>query len=147
MGNKILNLQNPTEKMNKSDGQNLGTIFLMDDLKLVRKKIMSAVTDSESEVRFDETNKPGISNLLSILSAITGESIPDIEKRFAGHGYGDFKREVADTVCKLLEQIQTDYQRFRKPDVLNDILTKGAEKARVVATETLNRAKAALGLK
>ena len=78
--------------MNKSDGPNPGTIFLMDDLKLVRKKIMSAVTDSESVVQFDEENKPGISNLMSILAAITGESIENIEKRFTGRGYGDFKR-------------------------------------------------------
>ena len=147
VGNKILNLQNPAEKMNKSDGQNLGTIFLMDDLKLVRKKIMSAVTDSDSIVRFDEENKPGISNLISILSATTGESIPDIEKRFVGRGYGDFKREVADAVCNLIDDIQTKYKQFKNPDVLNTILSDGAAKARIVASETLNRAKIALGLK
>ena len=146
VGNKILNLQNPVEKMNKSDGQNLGTIFLMDDLKLVRKKIMSAITDSDAIVRFDEENKPGISNLISILSATTGESIESIEKRFSGRGYGDFKREVADTVCDLIAKIQTNYAQFKNPDVLNAILTKGAEKARIVASETLNRAKNALGL-
>ena len=147
VGNKILNLQNPTEKMNKSDGPNPGTIFLMDDLKLVRKKIMSAVTDSDATVRFDEENKPGISNLISILAATTGESISDIEKRFAGHGYGDFKRAVADAVCELLEGIQTKYEQFKNPDVLNEILDSGAGYARIVAAETLNRAKVALGLK
>ena len=147
IGNKILNLQNPTEKMNKSDGPNPGTIFLMDDLKLVRKKIMSAVTDSESVVRFDEENKPGISNLISILAATTGESIESIEKRFMGRGYGDFKREVADAVCDLIGNIQTKYQQFKNPDVLNAILSTGAERARIVASDTLNRAKLALGLK
>ena len=147
VGNKILNLQNPTEKMSKSDGQNLGTIFLMDDLKLVRKKIMSAVTDNESVVRFDEDTKPGISNLISILAATTGEDIASIEKRFAGRGYGDFKREVADAVCDLIENIQTKYQHFKNPDILNAILTAGAEGARIVASDTLNRAKVALGLK
>lgn len=147
VGNKILNLQNPAEKMNKSDGPNLGTIFLMDDLKLARKKIMSAVTDSESVVRFDEENKPGISNLISILAAITGESIEAIEKRFAGHGYGDFKRAVADAVCELLGNIQAKYQQFKNPDVLNEILDSGAGRARIVAGETLNRARVALGLK
>ena len=147
IGNKILNLQNPTEKMSKSDGQNMGTIFLMDDLKLVRKKIMSAVTDSESVVRFDEDAKPGISNLISILSATTGESIESIEKRFAGHGYGDFKREVADAVCDLIENIQTKYQHFKNPATLDAILSAGAERARIVASETLNKAKVALGLK
>ena len=147
VGNKILNLQNPTEKMSKSDGQNLGTIFLMDDLKLVRKKIMSAVTDNESVVRFDEDTKPGISNLISILAATTGEGIDSIEKRFAGRGYGDFKREVTDAVCDLIGNIQTKYQHFKNPDILNAILTAGAERARIVASETLNRAKVALGLK
>ncbi len=147
VGNKILNLQNPTEKMNKSDGPNPGTIFLMDDLKLVRKKIMSAVTDNESVIRFDESAKPGLSNLISILAATTGESIEAIEKRFAGHGYGDFKREVADAVCGLIGNIQTKYQRFKNPEVLNKILDDGAGKARVVASETLNRAKLALGLR
>jgi len=147
VGNKILNLQNPSEKMSKSDGQNMGTIFLMDDLNLVRKKIMSAITDSEAVVRFDEEHKPGVSNLISILSATTGESISDIEKRFAGRGYGDFKREVADNVCNLIECIQTNYKQFKNPELLNKILDAGAEKARVVASETLNRAKIALGLK
>lgn len=147
VGNKILNLQNPTEKMNKSDGPNPGTVFLMDDLKSVRKKIMSAVTDSESVVRFDEENKPGISNLISILAATTGESVESIEKRFMGRGYGDFKREVADAVCDLIGNIQTKYQQLKNPDVLNAILSTGAECARIVASETLNRAKIALGLK
>ena len=147
VGNKILNLQNPTEKMSKSDGQNMGTVFLMDDLKSVRKKIMSAITDSESVVRFDEEKKPGISNLISILAATTGESIESIEKRFAGRGYGDFKREVADVVCDLIGNIQTKYQHFKNPDVLNAILTTGAERARIVASDTLNKAKVALGLK
>lgn len=147
IGNKILNLQNPSEKMSKSDGQNLGTIFLKDDLKLVRKKIMSAVTDSESVVRFDEEAKPGISNLISILSATTGESIESIEQRFAGHGYGDFKKAVADAVCDLISGIQTKYQEYKNPDVLNKILDAGAAQARVVASETLDRAKIALGLK
>jgi len=147
IGNKILNLQNPSEKMNKSDGPNPGTVFLMDDLKSVRKKIMSAVTDSESIVHFDEENKPGISNLISILSATTGESIPDIENRFFGRGYGDFKREVADAVCDLIEHIQTNYKKFKNTEVLNKILDDGAKKARIVASETLNRAKINLGLK
>lgn len=147
VGNKILNLQNPVEKMNKSDGPNLGTVFLMDDLKLARKKIMSAVTDSEAIVHFDPENKPGISNLISILSATTGESIDDIEKRFIGHGYGDFKQEVADAVCNLLGQIQAKYNHFKNPDLLNKLLTDGANAARIVASETLNRAKIALGLK
>lgn len=146
VGNKILNLQKPTEKMNKSDGQNMGTIFLMDDLNLARKKIMSAVTDSESVVRFDEINKPGISNLMSILSAITGEKLHDIETRFSGRGYGDFKKEVADAVCDLLSEIQDKYRHFKNVDILKAILLAGAANAHTVATQTLTRAKIALGM-
>ena len=84
---------------------------------------------------------------MSILAATTGESIENIEKRFTGRGYGDFKREVADAVCDLIRNIQSKYQQFKNPDVLNAILDAGAERARVVASDTLNRAKIALGLK
>ncbi len=96
IGNKILNLQNPLEKMNKSDnGDNKGTIFLMDDIEVAKKKIISAKTDSLSKVHYDEENQPGISNLMSILSKITGESFESIENRFAGKGYGEFKHKSA----------------------------------------------------
>lgn len=147
IGNKILNLQNPLEKMNKSDsGDNKGTIFLMEDLKSARKKIMSAVTDNLNRVRFDEENQPGISNLMSILSKITGESFDSIEKRFDGRGYGEFKREVADVVCDLLEKIQTRFNEYNNEEKLDKILNEGALKARVVASETLSRVTRALGL-
>ena len=89
VANKILNLQNPLEKMNKSDsGDNKGTIFLMDDLNIARKKIMSAVTDNFGRVHFDEENQPGISNLMSILSKITDENFESIERRYVNKGYG-----------------------------------------------------------
>lgn len=146
IGNKILNLQNPEEKMNKSDGPNLGTVFLMDDILVARKKIMSAVTDNDACVRFDAEAKPGVSNLISILSAITGEKIKDIESRFQGQGYGAFKKEVADNVCSLLEKIQSDYKHFNNPEILHGILNAGAAKARITASETLTRAKKSLGL-
>lgn len=147
VGNKILNLQNPLEKMNKSDsGDNKGTIFLMDDLDLVRKKIMSAKTDSLNCVHFDEENQPGISNLLSILAKISGEDISSIEKRYEGRGYGEFKKEVANHVCDLLEQIQTNYKKFNNQTFLDDIVKCGAKKARRKAKKTLLRTKSALGL-
>ena len=113
VGNKITNLQNPLEKMNKSDsGDNKGTIFLLDDIEVAKKKIMSAQTDSFAKVHFDEENQPGISNLMSILSKITGEDFESIEKRYQGKGYGEFKREVADVVANLLEKIQQRYNLF-----------------------------------
>lgn len=147
IANKVLNLQNPLEKMNKSDSDdNKGTIFLMDDLNVARKKIMSAVTDSYNKVHFDEENQPGISNLMSILSKITGEDFSSIEKRYENKGYGEFKREVADVVCNLLEQIQTNFKKYNNEKLLDEILKEGAKKAQVVAKDTLNRATKALGL-
>lgn len=147
VANKVLNLQNPLEKMNKSDnGDNKGTIFLMEDVASARKKIMSAKTDSLGKVHFDEENQPGISNLMSIMSKITGESFESIETRFEGKGYGDFKREVADVVCDLLTTIQTRFAKYNNEAVLDEILSKGAIKAQVTASETLKRATTALGL-
>ena len=147
IGSKILNLQNPLEKMNKSDnGDNKGTIFLMDDISVVKKKIMSAKTDSLNCVRFDEEKQPGISNLMSILSKITGETFISIENRFKGRGDGDFKREVAEVVCKLLKEIQARFKYFNNEKILDDILMSGASKASVVAGKTLARATKALGL-
>ena len=145
VANKVLNLQNPQEKMNKSDdGNNKGTIFLMDDIETAKAKIMSAKTDSFNKVHFDEENQPGISNLMSILSKITGESI---ENRYVGLGYGVFKKEVAEVVGNLLSTIQTRYNKFNNRELLDKILNDGANKARVVASKTLNRTMKNLGLK
>lgn len=148
IGNKILNLQNPLEKMNKSDNNdNKGTIFLLDDIEVAKKKIMSAKTDNLNKVHFDEENQPGISNLMSILSKITNESFESIEKRYINKGYGEFKKEVAEVVAKLLTKIQNKYNKFNNEEVLNKILKKGAKNAKIVAQETLSRATKALGLK
>lgn len=148
VGNKILNLQNPLEKMNKSDSfDNKGTIFLLDDIEVAKKKIMSAKTDNLGRVHFDEENQPGISNLMSILSKITDESFESIEKRYENKGYGEFKKEVAETVAKLLTKIQKKYNKFNNEEVLNKILKKGARNAKIVAQETLNRATKTLGLR
>lgn len=148
VANKVLNLQNPQEKMNKSDdGNNKGTIFLMDDIETAKRKIMSAKTDSLNKVHFDEENQPGISNLMSILSKITGESFESIENRYVGLGYGVFKKEVAEVVGNLLSTIQTRYNKFNNRELLDKILNDGANKARVVASKTLNRTMKNLGLK
>ena len=147
VASKILNLQNPLEKMNKSDsGDNKGTIFLLDDPEVAKKKIMSAKTDSLGQVKYDEENQPGISNLMSILCKITGEDFASIEERFSGRGYGEFKREVAEVVAKLLTEIQEKYNYFNDEKVLNEILFEGAKKAEIHANETLKRATKALGL-
>lgn len=147
VGNKILNLQNPLEKMNKSDScENKGTIFLMDDIEIAKKKIMSAKTDNLNKVHFDEDNQPGISNLMSIMSKITNESFESIEKRYNGKGYGEFKKDVANIVAELLTDIQTKYKHFNNEECLKKILTNGAKQAQIVAKETLKRTTISLGL-
>lgn len=148
VASKVLNLQNPLEKMNKSDNEdNKGTIFLMDNLSVARKKIMSAKTDCLNQVKFDEEKQPGISNLISILAKITDEEISSIEQRYVGKGYGEFKKEVADKVCELLEQIQKRFTYFNNTELLDEIVRKSADKAQITAQETLARATKALGLK
>lgn len=148
VASKILNLQNPLEKMNKSDnGDNKGTIFLLDDISVAKKKIMSAKTDSFNKVCYDEEKQPGISNLMSILSKITGESFDSIEERYKGRGYGELKKEVAEVVANLLLDIQTKFNYYSDEKVLNEILENGAEKARVTASETLSKVTKAVGLK
>lgn len=148
VASKVLNLQNPLEKMNKSDsGDNKGTIFLMDNLEVVRKKIMSAKTDSFNKVHFDEENQPGISNLMSILSKITNESFENIEARYINKGYGEFKKEVAEVVCNLLKDIQTKFNYYNNTQILDEILNNGAYLAHEAAKETLQKTTKALGLK
>jgi len=147
VANKVLNLQNPLEKMNKSDSNdNKGTIFLMDNIELAKKKIMSAKTDNLGHVRFDEENQPGISNLMSILSKITGENFTSIEKRYVGKGYGEFKKEVADVVASLLEKIQKNYHKYNNREILDSILNSGKIKAKAKASNTLSKTTKALGL-
>ena len=135
---KIGDLQAPEKKMSKSSSSPGGIIFLLDDPKLSAKKIRSAVTDSETEVRFDEDAKPGVSNLLRIYSALTGDSIEDLEKRYAGQGYGAFKGDLADVVVEFVTPF-----RERTLELLDDkaqltaVLDQGAERARAVASRTL----------
>lgn len=148
VGNRILNLQNPLEKMNKSDSESdKGTVFLLEDIDSAKRKIIGAKTDCLGKVRFDEENQPGISNLMSILAKITGEDFSGIEERFANKGYGQFKREVAETVGDLLEKIQKRYAQYNDKSLLDGILSRGAEQAQAVASETLQRAATALGLR
>ena len=147
VGNKITNLQNPSEKMNKSDsGDNKGTIFLMDSIDVAKKKIMGAKTDSYNRVHFDEENQPGISNLISIMSKITGESIESIESRYNGVGYGVFKRDVAEIVGDLLQTIQERYNYYNNRELLDSIIQIGSIKAQTTAKETLKRVTKSLGL-
>ena len=135
---KIMDLQDPTAKMSKSAESPNGLIELLADPKVNAKKIKSAVTDTEREIRFDEQNKPGVSNLLRIYAALGGRSVPELEQAYEGKGYGDLKKDLADLVTETFtpfkertEQILADAGK------LDAILAEGAEKARSVATVTL----------
>jgi tryptophanyl-tRNA synthetase len=134
---KICDLQLPTAKMSKSL-PDAGTINLLDDPKKLAKKIRSAVTDSGSDVRFDEVDKPGVSNLLTIYSALSGRSIADLENAYTGKGYGDFKKDVADVVVEFVTPVQQKVQSYLDdPAALDEILRAGAERARGVAAATM----------
>lgn len=146
-GAKINDLQNPLARMSKSAASKQGVIEIMDSPEVNAKKIKSAVTDTGREVRFNEKEKPGISNLLTIHSSISGSSIAEIETEFEGKGYGEFKTVVAEIVVEFLRPI-----RQRAVDHLDDepgllaILHEGAVKARIVAEKTLEDTYRNMGL-
>ena len=144
VGARIMSLSDPTKKMSKSDPK--GDIFLKDDLAVIRKKIMSAVTDSGSEVKYDVENKPGISNLLTIYASLKEISIEEAEKEFVNSRYGDFKKAVADVVCMEMESFQKKYREILESKAYIEALKKGAERANEVANKTLRRVKDAVGL-
>jgi len=134
---RIVDLQDPTSKMSKSSPS--GCVFLLDENKVAEKKIKSAVTDSEAEVRFDEDMKPGISNLLTLQKAITGKSIDVLESEYAGRGYGDLKKETAEIVLGVIEPIRTRANELlTDPAELESLMIKGAQKAREAAAPTLD---------
>jgi tryptophanyl-tRNA synthetase len=144
---KINDLQDPTAKMSKSAASNTGVIDILDPTDVNVKKIKSAVTDTGKEVVFDEKNKPGISNLLSIHSAISGKSIPELENEFAGKGYGDFKSSVAEVVTDFFAPVRAKTQELLADEAaLLQLLAVGSQKARAVAAKTLAQTYSALGL-
>ena len=135
---KIFDLQDPTAKMSKSTQDPKGLINLMDEPAQITKKIKSAVTDTDGEIRFDREAKPGVSNLLGIFSAVTGKSMESIETEFAGKGYGDLKGAVADAVVALTEPMQARTKELLSDSAeLDRLLALGAEKASEIAEETL----------
>jgi len=147
VGARIMSLQDPLKKMSKSDENQRGFISMLDTPKTIEKKLKSAVTDSEGIVKYDQENKPGVSNLLTIYASCTGESIEAIEEKYEGRGYGDFKGGVAKAVIDLLQPIQTQYEHLIASKELDDILDTGAEKASLTANKTLVNAQKAMGLK
>ncbi len=145
-GARIMSLDNPEKKMSKSSESPMGTIDLLDEPDAIRQKIMRAVTDSLREIRFDESRK-GLYNLLTIYELLSGQSREEIESHFAGRGYAELKRELAELVAESLRPIREKYREIMKdPQYIEDILARGAEKANAIAQQTLRRAKERVGL-
>jgi tryptophanyl-tRNA synthetase len=146
VGARIMSLQDPTKKMSKSDPNQKAFITLLDEPKQIEKKIKSAVTDSEGVVRYDKENKPGISNLLSIYSILADTPIEELERKYEGKGYGEFKADLAEVVVNALTPIQERYYELIDSEELDDILDQGAEKANKVANKMLKKIENAIGL-
>ncbi|QHS09865.1 tryptophan--tRNA ligase [Sinimarinibacterium sp. NLF-5-8] len=146
VGARIMGLQEPTKKMSKSDDAPTNAIYLLDEPDVIVRKIKRAVTDLGNEVRFDIAEKPGVSNLMSILSACTGQSLDAIANDFSGQGYGKFKQAVADAVLAILQPMQQRYQQIREDQTeLTRVLRDGAERARARADATVARVHDAIG--
>ncbi|MDX2543972.1 tryptophan--tRNA ligase [Streptomyces sp. WI04-05B] len=143
---KIYDLQDPSIKMSKSASTPKGLINLLDDPKTTAKKVKSAVTDTDTVIRFDREEKPGISNLLGIYSTLTGTDIAELERKYDGKGYGALKVDLADVVVDFVTPFRERTQQYLDdPETLDSILAKGAEKARAVAAETLAQAYGKVG--
>ncbi len=146
IGARVMDLQDPTRKMSTTVGADNGRVLVLDDEKAIRKKFGSAVTDSDMEVR-RSPDKPGVTNLIGILSATTGRGEADIEADFADSGYGDFKKAVADAVVEYLRPVREAYEEIRGDEAeIERILAAGADHAREIASGTLKDVRAAMGV-
>jgi tryptophanyl-tRNA synthetase len=137
-----MSLTNPTAKMSKSENEDTGRVLLMDDPAIIMKQFKRAITDSDTEncIRYDKENKPGVANLMTIYSAVTGKSYEEIESEFAGKGYGAFKPAVGEAVVETLRPIREEAQRLLKDKAyLESVYRNGAEKASYVAEKTLRK--------
>jgi tryptophanyl-tRNA synthetase len=140
VGARIMDLQEPEKKMSTTDGTVQGTVGMLDPPDTIRKKFKSAVTDSGTDVRHDPDEKPGVSNLIEIMSVATGDPIEAVEARYDSGGYGRFKEEVGDAVVALLQPIAKHYEELRSdPAELERLLAQGAEKAREASAPTLEQ--------
>ena len=145
-GARVMALDDPPKKMRKSAENIHSRISLLDEPSKIKKSIMKATTDSEGSVRFDIENKPGISNLLNIYSALSGISIEDLETRYEGKGYGDFKKDLVEVTVDALAPIRERYEEIRGSEELIRVLKDGAEKADAIAQRTMKRVKENFGL-
>jgi tryptophanyl-tRNA synthetase len=143
---KITDLQDPSAKMSKSASSPQGIIDVLEDPASIRKKIGRAVTDLGSEVKFDEENKPGVTNLLRIYAALSGSSVAELEERYAGAGYGTFKKELAEVVVDALAPIKERTEKMLADEAeLDRLLAEGADRARAVASETMREVRDRIG--
>ena len=146
VGARIMDLQDPTKKMSKSDDNSKGYIALLDDLLVIKKKIKSAVTDSLGIVKYDPDNQPGIANLLSIYSVLSEKSIDEIVLNYSNKGYADFKNDLAELVADKIGEIQNKYNEVIQSGTLDSILDKGKETASRVAYKKVEKCKQIIGL-
>lgn len=145
VGARIMSLDDPTMKMSKSNLNELSKISVLDTPEHIKKTIMRATTDSDSEIRYDETQKPGVSNLMSIYSLLGDISIIDIEKRYAGQGYGQFKKDLVEVVDSALKPVRETYHTVLSSGEIFEILKNGARHADQISSEVLARAKDKVG--
>jgi len=144
-GARIMGLDDPAKKMSKSAPSEANYIALNDAPEKAKTKIMRAVTDSGSEIKFDKASKPAIANLLVIYALLVGKPVKSLEKDYAGRGYGDFKKDLAEVVAEFLSGFQKKYNQYSDDDV-RDIMNEGAKKIRPAADETLKKVKRGLGI-
>ena len=146
VGGRVMGLQDPTKKMSKSDDNQKNFISLLDEPNVAAKKIKSAVTDSDGIIKFDRDNKPGISNLLSIYSSLTDESIDALQEKYKDSNYGVFKADLAEIVSDFLTAFQEKYEYYLNSEELDTILDNGRDKAQQVSFKTLKKMEKAMGL-
>jgi tryptophanyl-tRNA synthetase len=145
-GAKIMSLAEPTQKMSKSDENENAVVRILDTPDAIMRKFKRAVTDSDSEIRFDPENKPGVSNLLTIYSCFSGKTIEEAEREFDGKGYGDFKAAVGTVCCEKLIPVQAEYNRILADKAyLEQVMKKGADEASYYARKTLSKVRRKLG--
>lgn len=145
VGARIMSLDDPTTKMSKSNPNELSKIMVLDDHAKIKKAIMKATTDSEGVVRYDESEKPGISNLMTIYSVMSGLSLDEITAKYEGLGYGQFKKDLVEVVYEGLAPVRERYHAILDSGEIEQILRDGAVRANVVATDVLNRVKDKIG--
>ena len=146
VGKRIMSLNDPTKKMSKSEGNDKGCIYLLDDLNVARKKIMSAVTDSYNELKIDHEKQPGLYNLFEIYSSLSGIDPKELLLKHKGQGYGEFKKAVADCVVDELAKLQAHYRQIVDSNIVEEVLQNGAQKAQAVARKKLNKVERKIGI-